>query len=203
MKAAIAVLALISVSAAVFAGEAGMRIVDDGRLGKIYTPVPGTQLAAPAYPAAYADAGDDVCIALGYTIRPDGTTAEFQLLRAWSSNGEAARMDERYLDAYAAAATDLVAGWRFIPGSKANAAPVKTVATMAFEGHGRVKKLADRCRIPELASSYRAGSRDGHRWLLIHKRNVQNVGNLVAGMNQAQVQAQWILDHSSPLVTSK
>ena len=194
MNAKMAILVLLGVSTTVSAGDERMRIVDEGRLSQVYVPVSGTQSTAPAYPAAYANAGDDVCIALGYTIQPDGSTGDFQLLRAWSSDRQSALTDDRYLDAFAAAAADSISRWRFVSGAAADGRPVMTVATLTFEGHGRVKKLADRCRIQELASYYRVSSEGGHGWLLA-KRNGQHVSDLMSRMAVSQSSAQWISDH--------
>ena len=58
------------------------RIVNEGQLGKTHALAAGTPLAAPGYPGAYVDSGDDVCIAMGYTVKADGTTGDFRFLQA-------------------------------------------------------------------------------------------------------------------------
>ena len=80
----------------VLAADLPRNIVDEGQLGKTHALAAGTQLAAPGYPGAYADSGDDVCIALGYTVKADGTTGDFRFLQAWSTIGASAEKNDRY-----------------------------------------------------------------------------------------------------------
>lgn len=136
------------------AADGPKNIVDEGQLGNTHALAAGTQLAAPGYPGAYADSGDDVCIALGYTVKPDGTTGDFRLLRAWSSHRANAEKSERYLDTFASAAADAVSQWRFEPKAGTTEA-VSTVATLTFTGGKAVTQgLATRCRISDLAAHY-------------------------------------------------
>ena len=77
MKSAIPALAL-----ALFASLAGaspasaadkVRVVNEGGIRDEWTLAPGAKLAAPGYPAAFANRGENVCMAIGYRINPDGT----------------------------------------------------------------------------------------------------------------------------------
>ena len=139
----------------VFAVDVPKNLVNEGQLGKTHALATGTQLAAPGYPGAYADSGDDVCIALGYTVKPDGTTGDFRLLQAWSSDRANAEKNDRYLDTFAAAAADAVSQWRFEPREGGTTSAVSTVATLTFKGgNGAAQGLADRCRIADLAVHY-------------------------------------------------
>jgi hypothetical protein len=142
------------VTTTVCAANIPRNIVDEGQLGKTHALAAGTQLAVPGYPGAYAESGDDVCIALGYTVKPDGTTGDFRFLQAWSSNRADAEKSDRYLNTFAAAAADAVSQWRFEP--KGEATPtVSTVATLTFRGgKAPAQGLADRCRISDLAAHY-------------------------------------------------
>lgn len=144
---------LVFISGLAAAGTA-VRIADEGTLGRTHDIAPGTSLPAPGYPEIYAGSGDDVCIALGYTVKKDGTTGDFRLLRAWSSNRALAERQERYLDAFAGAAADAVSKWRFVPKQAENAASVQTVATVTFRA-GSAVGLTERCQITDLAAHYR------------------------------------------------
>ncbi|MEF9977253.1 MAG: hypothetical protein RR969_12600 [Thermomonas sp.] len=139
----------------VFAADVPKNLVNEGQLGKTHALAAGTQLAAPGYPGAYAESGDDVCIALGYTVKPDGSTGDFRFLQAWSSDRARAERTDRYLDTFASAAADAVSQWRFEPRDGAASAPVSTVATLVFRGgKGATPDLADRCRVTDLAAHY-------------------------------------------------
>lgn len=147
--------ALVAISGLATAQDRPARIADEGTLGQTHQLAPGAVLLAPGYPGAYADAGDDVCIALGYTVKPDGSTGDFRLLQAWSSDRARAERNDRYLDTFAAAAADAVSQWRFQPRSGAATGAVETVATLTFRGgKGAAEGLADRCRIADLAAHY-------------------------------------------------
>ena len=153
MKLIISVACLLLAGTAI-AANTPTQVVDEGQLGKTHALAAGTQLAVPGYPGAYTDSGDDVCIALGYTVKPDGTTGDFRLLQAWSSDRANAEKNARYLDTFASAAADAVSQWRFEPRDGA-AVAVSTVATLTFRGgNGTAQGLADRCRIDDLAAHY-------------------------------------------------
>lgn len=153
-KLGIVLAGMVLVSGHVMAKDPAMRIVDEGSLGKTYDIAPDASLAAPGYPEMYADTGDDVCIALGYTVMPDGSTGDFRLLSAWSSDRGAAQQQPRYLESFAGAAANAVSQWRFVPKSTEAQGAVQTVTTMAFNGKGVTEGLADRCRISNLAVHY-------------------------------------------------
>ena len=58
--------------AAVAHAEDRVRIVNEGGIRDQWMLADGVKLAAPGYPAAFAERGDNVCVAIGYAIRPDG-----------------------------------------------------------------------------------------------------------------------------------
>jgi hypothetical protein len=163
-----------------FAGNVPTNIVDEGQLGKTHTLAAGTQLAAPGYPGSYAGSGDDVCIALGYTVKPDGTTGDFRFLQAWSSDRASAERTDRYLDTFASAAAAAVSQWRFEPKAGTTGS-VSTVATLVFTGgKGATPDLADRCRITDLAAHY-ARLENGRipvRWTIERARDGQIAGEI-------------------------
>ncbi|HWS77130.1 MAG TPA: hypothetical protein VN205_02020 [Thermomonas sp.] len=150
-----ALLAGLLLAGVAHADDRPKNIVEEGQLGKTHMLAAGTQLAAPGYPGAYSESGDDVCIALGYTVRPDGSTGDFRLLQAWSSDRARAEQSERYLDTFAAAAADAVSQWRFASREEGGPRTVSTVATLTFRGGNSAGQgLADRCRIGDLAMHY-------------------------------------------------
>lgn len=138
----------------VFAIDPTVVVVDEGKLGLTHELAPSTQLAAPGYPASYSGKADDVCIALGYTVKPDGSTGDFKLLSAWTSDRATAEKSDRYLDTFASAAAQAVSQWRFMPKSEGTRQPIATVATLTFSGSAATPGLADRCRIADLAAFY-------------------------------------------------
>lgn len=154
MKSIMLVAGLLFAGSA-FAVDVPKNLVNEGQLGKTHALAAGTQLAAPGYPGAYVESGDDVCIALGYTVKPDGSTGDFRFLQAWSSDRASAQRNDRYLDTFAAAAANAVSQWRFEPRDGAASGPVSTVATLVFRGgKGANPDLADRCRVTDLAAHY-------------------------------------------------
>jgi len=127
------------------ANEGGIR--DEWKLGE------GVKLSAPGYPAAYATRGDNVCAALGYRIRPDGTTGDFTLLKIWNSSTGDVEPERGYWDAFSVASAGALSKWRFEPRAEVTAPrAVDTVATMTFMGKQAedLAGLRSRCAIPDL-----------------------------------------------------
>ena len=155
MKRLLAAMVLVMAGAAV-AGQPQVRVIDEGKLDTVGLSMSARSPAA-GYPAAYATSKDDVCVAIGYTVNADGYTGNFRLLRAWSSERSRAENDPRYLEAFTAAATEAVSHWRY-PAHGASPL-IATAATITFEGSGTAKRLADRCKINQLAEHYRATGR--------------------------------------------
>jgi hypothetical protein len=75
----LAVSILLSCLASAGASEQ-VKVVPEGGLAKDWILQPGHALAAPGYPATFADRGDDVCVAIGYRVQPDGTTSDYVML---------------------------------------------------------------------------------------------------------------------------
>ena len=112
------------------AGEK-VRIVNEGGIKDQWMLAEGTKLAAPGYPAALVERGHNVCIALGYAIKPDGTTSDFSIVKSWSSAGQ--DQPDEYWDAFAQASAGAVSQWAFAPRPEvAEPQPTYTVATMQF-----------------------------------------------------------------------
>ncbi len=145
---AIALCALGDASA-----EKRVRVVDEGGLRDAWTLAEGAVLAAPGYPAEFAGRGDNVCLAIGYAVRPDGTTSDFSLLKAWSSASGDREPVAGYWDSFAQAGAAALSEWRFRPLRDRPAAATYTVATLHFRGREGVDvgELAGRCKISDLA----------------------------------------------------
>ncbi|HJR74664.1 MAG TPA: hypothetical protein VJ806_13620 [Luteimonas sp.] len=130
-------------------------IVDEGGIRKEWKLAEGAKLAAPGYPAEFAARGDNVCVAIGYAIRADGSTSDFSLLKAWaSSTGGDREPVPGFWEGFARAAGAAVAQWKFAPRPEiSEPRPVYTVATMHFIGReaADAAALRSRCAIVDLA----------------------------------------------------
>ena len=117
----------------------------------------GVPLAVPAYPVHLAKRGDEVCVAVGYLVNPDGTLTDFALLKAWSSGARGtADPEPGYWAAFAAAAGDALAQWRFQPRPEVTRPqPVYTVGTFVFGSKGQTSAVREHCRIPSLVAHLR------------------------------------------------
>lgn len=146
---------VLLLSAAVHAADP--RIVNEGGIRDEWMLADGAKLAAPGYPAEFAEQGDNVCIALGYLINPDGTTSNFELLRAWTSSTRGPREPARgFWEAFAKSGAVALAQWRFKPRPEVAAArPTYTVSTMTFMGKQAedAAGLRSHCSIADLAKA--------------------------------------------------
>lgn len=132
-----------------------VKIVDEGGIRDQWTLAPGATLAAPGYPAEFAARGDNVCVAIGYAIQPDGSTSDFSLLKGWaSSTGGAREPVPGFWEAFAQAGASAVSQWKFRPKPEVTEPlPVYTVATMRFMGREAIDPAAlhGHCAIQDLA----------------------------------------------------
>ena len=132
-----------------------VRIVNEGGIRGEWTLAPGAKLSAPGYPGAFAKTGDDVCLAVGYRIQPDGSTSDFSLLKAWSSRSGEGEPVEGYWDAFSQASVAALQQWKFAPRPEVGT-PIKvdTVATMTFTGLQSVDAatLRGKCKIEDLTA---------------------------------------------------
>lgn len=132
-----------------------VRIVNEGGIRSDWTLAPGATLSAPGYPGAFAKSGDDVCVAVGYRIQPDGSTSDFSLLKAWSSRSGEGEAVDGYWDAFAQASVAALQQWKFAPRPEVGTpGKVDTVATMTFNGLQSVDAatLRGKCKIEDLAA---------------------------------------------------
>jgi hypothetical protein len=130
------------------------RIVNEGGIGDQWMLADGVKLAGPGIPEAYKDRGDQVCVAVGYAIKPDGTTSDFTLLKQWSSAPDAATAPG-YFEAYGQAGAGALSQWKFKPRPEvADPQRTVTVATMHFGAKDAADVAAIRahCRISDLAA---------------------------------------------------
>ena len=152
-KAVLIALALAAGSGA--QAQDRVRVVNEGGIRGDWTLAPGTQLSAPGYPGAFAKTGDDVCVAVGYRIQPDGSTSDFSLLKTWSSRSGEGEAVEGYWYAFSQAAVAALQQWKFAPRPEVGKpTSVDTVATMTFTGLQSVDAatLRGKCKIEDLAA---------------------------------------------------
>ena len=108
------------------------------------------KFALPTYPETYASHAGDVCVGIGYKLNADGTTSDFTMLKAWSDN-QPKQGREQYWQAFACAASDVVAQWKFVPrAGVSKPSPVYTVATFVFS-QDAVATARKECVISNLA----------------------------------------------------
>ena len=135
-----------------------VKVIPEGGLADGWIVQPGHELAAPGYPAAFADRGDDVCVAIGYRVQPDGTTSDYVMLGGWNSSRRYQQPATGYWDAYSQAGAAALSQWRFAPkpdSAMASNAAVDTVAVMTFRGESSSRTTSDiraKCAVPSLVA---------------------------------------------------
>lgn len=130
-----------------------VRVVNEGGIRDQWMLADGVNLAAPGYPADFAPRGDNVCMAVGYSIKPDGTTADFALLKAWTSSTGDKEPAPGFWDAFTQASAGALSQWKFKPRPEVSTPQATyTVATMNFMGkHATdVGELRGHCAIADL-----------------------------------------------------
>lgn len=134
-----------------------VRVVNEGGIRDAWTLAPGQKLAAPGYPSAYAQRGDNVCLAIGYRVQPDGTTSDFTTLHAWTSSAGGVEPESGYYDAFGQAAVAALSEWHFTPkAGVGKPQPVDTVATVTFMSQKSAmdsKTLRANCAVADLQSA--------------------------------------------------
>lgn len=147
-KARLLVFLLGLLATSIVGAEDKIAVVNEGGIGSAWMLAPGTTLPVPAYPTIYEDSHEEVCVAIGYLINPDGTTSDFSLLKFWAEkepNGDA----DSYRAVFAQDASNALARWRFAPRPEVSSPkPVYTVATFLFAA--KSAELRTRCAIPSL-----------------------------------------------------
>lgn len=130
-----------------------VRIVNEGGLSESWTAAAGARFDAPGYPAQYAGRGDNVCLAIGYAVRPDGSTSDFSLLKAWNSASGEDEPEAGYWEAFGQAGAAAISDWKFQPRPDRQVATTYTVATLHFKGReaADVASLTGHCKVADLA----------------------------------------------------
>ena len=154
LKGAISIALTLVLASGAYAQDR-VRIANEGGIRNDWMLAPGAKLSAPGYPGAFAKTGDDVCVAVGYRIQPDGSTSDFSLLKAWSSQSGEGEAVEGYWDAFSQASVAALQQWKFAPRPEVGT-PIRvdTVATMTFTGMQSVDAatLRGKCKIEDLAA---------------------------------------------------
>ena len=167
MKRPLAVPMLVAFSLCALAAvaQAGdrVRIVNEGGIRDEWMLADGVKLAAPGYPAAFAERGDNVCVAIGYAIKPDGTTSDFAVLKNWSSSTGGKEPVDGFWEAFAQAGAGALSQWKFKPRPEvATPQQTYTVATMHFMGKEATDAgvLRSHCSISDLAALVKQNNAD-------------------------------------------
>ena len=122
-----------------------VRMVNEGGIRDQWMLADGAKLAAPGYPAAFADRGDNVCIAMGYAIKPDGSTSDFGLLKAWNSSTGEKEPADGFWEAFSQTSAAALSQWKFKPRPEITTPQTTyTVATLHFMG----KEATDVASLP-------------------------------------------------------
>jgi len=146
-------LALLACGAAHAQEDNKVRVTNEGGIRDEWTLADGVKLSAPGYPGSFAPRGDNVCVAMGYRINPDGTTGEYTMLKGWSSSGGDKEPEEGFWAAYSQAAAGALSQWRFKPRPEVGTPrAVDTVATMTFMGKQPqdAADLRSRCQVADI-----------------------------------------------------
>lgn len=185
----------IGVSIALCLGLYGMvcsaadrvRIVNEGGIRDEWMLADGVKLAAPGYPAALVDRGDSVCVAMGYAIKPDGTTSDFTVLKTWSSGTDPAAPDKDpvagYWESFTQASAGALSQWKFKPRPEITPRPTYTVATMSFNGKDGTlaPELRERCGISDLATVVQKNKSDRYQKGTMEKNEMERYRRTLEG----------------------
>ncbi|MDI1251795.1 hypothetical protein [Thermomonas sp.] len=136
------------------AAEDKIPVVNEDALNKTWIFPPEIKLKGLAYPPEYRDHQEEVCLAIGYVINPDGHASDLSLLKSWSS-GEPKRDKDKYWAAFADATSAELSQWKFVPAPEAKSpGAVYTVSTFVFASPS-VLESSKRCAIPSLTQHIR------------------------------------------------
>ncbi len=137
--------------------DRNVRVVNEGGIRDAWTLAPGQTLAAPGYPEAYAQRGDNVCVAIGYRVQPNGQTSDFTTLQTWTSSAGGVEPESGYFDTFGQAAVAALSQWKFTPRPEVlKPQPVDTVATITFMSQKSAmdsKTLRSRCAVTDLEAA--------------------------------------------------
>ncbi|MCI4568621.1 energy transducer TonB [Lysobacter sp. CFH 32150] len=155
LKLYASVAVLVALYATAGTAKDRVRVVNEGGIRDAWMLADGVKLAAPGYPASFAERGDNVCVAIGYSIEPDGSTSNFALLKSWSSSTGEKEPATGFWDAFTQAGANALSQWKFKPRPEVSSPqPTYTVATMHFMGKEATDPAALRgnCKIENLSA---------------------------------------------------
>ena len=156
-------------------GRDAERIANEGTIGDRWMLADGLKLATPTYPPAFADRGANVCVSIGYRIRPDGSTADMAVLKQWNSEKADAEPEEGFWRAFAEAGADALGQWRFKPRPEVtNPRTTYTAATLTFQGKDPPADLASHCRVADLAALVQQRKSDAYSRRSREKRDLEH-----------------------------
>lgn len=144
-----------------------IRIVNEGGIGDQWMLADGTRLAAPGYPAQFVERGDSVCLAMGYAIRPDGSTSDFSLIKSWNSSSGDAEPADNFWDTFTQAGANALSQWKFKPRPEViRPQTTYTVATLFFNGRDGLdsETLKSHCRVADLKTLVEQNKAQGLTW---------------------------------------
>jgi len=151
----IVLLCALGFVAPVFAGQS-IDVVAEGGIRDKWMLKEGVPLAVPVYPPSMVSRKDQVCVSIGYLLHEDGTTSDFALLKAWNSASDNEEPVDGYWLAFAGAAGDALAQWRFQPRPEVKRPEaVFTVGTFVFGPGGAPPALREHCKIANLSAHLR------------------------------------------------
>lgn len=130
-----------------------MRVVNEGGISDRWALADGVPLAAPGYPAKFITRGESVCLAMGYAIKPDGSTSDFSLLKKWNSGTGNGEPVDGFWDAFAQVGANALSQWKFKPRpGVADTKTTYTVATLFFSGSDGLATamLKEHCKVADL-----------------------------------------------------
>ena len=154
-RLALATLALLAMFSLPASAVDPYKIVNEGGIREDWAAADGAKFTAPGYPATFAPRGDDVCLAMGYAIKADGTTGDFAIVKAWSSSRGEDEPVKGFWQAFGQAGAAALSEWKFKPRVINLAVPTYTVATLMFQGKGGVSSadLRGHCAVTDLRTA--------------------------------------------------
>jgi len=170
------VLSLCCIAAGALAANRS-RVVNEGGIRDQWMLADGVTLAVPGYPAEFKERGDNVCVAIGYSIDPKGNTGDFTLLKQWSSAGPN-EPEKGYYSTYAAAGVGALSQWKFKPRPEVEAPQrTVTVATLTFTGKEKMDPavLRANCKISDLAGELQRAANENVKNGRL-RRDIENSG---------------------------
>lgn len=138
-------------------------VVDEGGIGKHWKAAPGATFPAPGYPARMKERGATVCLSIAYTVDENGVPGELMLMDTWSRDAQDQAMLDDDLEPFVQSAGVTLLGWRFAPREDGKPVPVRTTATMVFNGSSTMpaSEIVQNCRTKNLQA--RLNTRRGRR----------------------------------------